>query len=303
MKIEQLIVQHLYNNKSVTLQGIGTIHLSPSVTLPSEGDKDAAIPDNAFSFDYNLRAGEDDALIQYIMQQTRKIRPLAASDLESYSILAKQFLNIGKPLSIEGVGTILKSQTGTYEFVQGSFVSPKLEEISREVKERTEDEISFESPVHKTGNSKKALALLFILLFLVLAGFGLYYFMFKKKPAPVATIEQVIPPVQRVVADTTRPDSNLVSKQQDTLVPATTPVAPDTGIFKVVVKQYSNKPAATKAFNTFTAWGYKMELIEHDSTHYELAIPYHRPLSDTTLTKDSLWRVFQGKTYIIPMKP
>ena len=73
VKIEQLIVQHLYNSKQVTLQGIGTIHLDPSVSIPQEGDKVATVPENAFSFEYNLKAGEDEALIDFIVQQTRKI--------------------------------------------------------------------------------------------------------------------------------------------------------------------------------------------------------------------------------------
>ena len=110
MKIEQLIVQHLYSHKQVTLQGIGTIFLNPAITLPTEGDKDFLLPENAFSFEFNLKSTEDDALINYIVEHTRKIKPLASADLESYLILSKQFLNIGKPIVIEGVGTIQKSQ-------------------------------------------------------------------------------------------------------------------------------------------------------------------------------------------------
>ena len=100
MKIEQLIVQYLYSHKKVTFQGIGTFKLDPSVALPAENekDKDFVMPENAFQYEYNLKAEEDEGLVQYIVQHTRKILPLASADLESYAILAKQFLNIGKPL-------------------------------------------------------------------------------------------------------------------------------------------------------------------------------------------------------------
>src|SRR6476619_97240 len=106
MKIEQLLVQHFYIAKQVTLQGIGTFTLSPDFIVPAETDKDIVLPENAVSFQYNPRATEDEALIDYIVQQTRKIKPLASADLESYLVLGKQFLNIGKPFKIEGVGIL-----------------------------------------------------------------------------------------------------------------------------------------------------------------------------------------------------
>ena len=83
--------QHFYSAKQVTLQGIGTFNLSPDFVMPSENDKDLSIPTDAISFQYNQKATEDDALITYIVQQTRKIKPLASSDLDSYIMLANHF--------------------------------------------------------------------------------------------------------------------------------------------------------------------------------------------------------------------
>ena len=124
MKIEQLIVQQLYNSKKVTLQDIGAFTLSPDVMLPSD-EKEAVMPENAVTFIFDKKAKQDDDLIAFIVSQTRKIKPLATSDLESYSILAKQFLNIGKPFPIEGLGVLQKSQAGDYEFVQGQSINAK----------------------------------------------------------------------------------------------------------------------------------------------------------------------------------
>ena len=73
MKIEQLIVQYLYNNKSVTLQNIGTFEVSADVKLPLDNEKDAVLPDNAFTFKYNPRAGQDDGLIDFIVLQVKNI--------------------------------------------------------------------------------------------------------------------------------------------------------------------------------------------------------------------------------------
>lgn len=111
MKIEQLLVQHFYQHRQITLQGLGTFTLSPDIALPADNDKDSNLPENAISFVYNPRAQEDDELISFIVQQTRKIRPLASADLDSYLVLGKQFLNIGKPFTIEGLGQLEKIKT------------------------------------------------------------------------------------------------------------------------------------------------------------------------------------------------
>ncbi len=300
MKLEQLIVQHLYNSKSVTLQGIGTIHLDPAVTLPQEADKNSTVPENAFSFDYNLRAGEDVALIDFIVQQTRKIKPLATADLESFSILGKQFLNIGKPLTIEGIGTILKNQAGAYEFTPGNFVSPKIEDAPRQLKEKQEgttSTISFENEKPKKDNSKGVLLFAFFVLIIALAAMGLYYFFFKDKAVPTntAATEQSIQaaPDTTVKVDTAKTDT-IVSIQP------VLPVVKDSTSFKVVIREYTNEAAATKAQGKFGSYGYKdLVVIKVDSTKYRLALPIIAPLTDTVRVRDSLKKIFLGKPYVI----
>jgi hypothetical protein len=297
VKLEHLIVQHLYNTKHVTLQGIGTIHLDPSVTIPQEGDKNTSVPENAFSFEYNLRAAEDDALIDFIVQQTRKIKPLASSDLESYSILAKQFLNIGKPLTIEGIGTILKNQSGVYEFTPGNFTSTKLDEAPKQLKEKTEDSISFENEVPKKNNSRGFLLFIFFLLIASLAALGIYYFAFKGQPVKTDTAtEQPLIPADTVATniDTTapKPDTSLNTKPVETVVK-------DSINFKVVLKEYPDEAAINKAYGKLSSYGHKLVIIKADSAKYQLAMPFTSPLSDTAKAKDSLKIFFGGKPYII----
>ena len=60
MKIEQLIAQYLYINKKVSLQDIGVFYLAQNVILPTDSDKDAVLPENAISFEYNPKATQDD---------------------------------------------------------------------------------------------------------------------------------------------------------------------------------------------------------------------------------------------------
>ena len=137
MKIEQLLVQHFYNCREVTLQGMGTFTLSPDFVMPKENDKDAEIPDHAISFQYNARAAADDELINFIVQQTRKMKSLAAADLESYLVLGKQFLNIGKPFKIDGIGLLVKNQQGDLEFTKSGTFHSKLENFPAALKEKT----------------------------------------------------------------------------------------------------------------------------------------------------------------------
>ncbi|HRD43931.1 MAG TPA: hypothetical protein PLN30_09250, partial [Ferruginibacter sp.] len=75
----------------------------------------------------------------------------ASSDLESYSILTRQFLNIGKPLVIPGLGSLYKTQQGAYDFLQGDALTSKLELTmpATQLKEKESNEISFATPPKK----------------------------------------------------------------------------------------------------------------------------------------------------------
>lgn len=310
MKIEQLIVQHLYNNKSVTLQGIGTIHLNPSVALPTGNEKDFVMPENAFSFEYNLKAQEDTALIDYIVQQTRKIRPLATSDMESYSILAKQFLNIGKPLIIQGIGTIHKSQDGNYEFTPGSFVTPRITETAKPLTERIAEPV-MDEPVYETDDSirstsnKKGVMFLMGLLALGLIGGAVYYFGFYKgsnTDKPEESISTSLMESEKVAkTDSSKTDSTALKTDSIANNPAanTAPSANGT-TFKIAIKQYNNEKAVKRAFDKLTEYGHTVSIVKVDSTNYQLVMAFNTPLSDTTRARDSLRQFFGGKPFVIP---
>ena len=307
MKIEQLIVQHLYNNKYVSLPGIGIFKLRPDVSFPVESDKDFTIPADAFSFEYNLKAGVDDSLVEFIVQQTGKIKPLAFSDLESYAILAKQFLNLGKPLLIDGVGTVQKSQRGEYEFTPGQFVNPKIDDIFKPVKERTKDEVSFESG-STAGNSNKNLTIGLIVAVIALAGFALYYFLVLKNVHNNAPVEEAA----IIIADTTKKDTTKIpvatidtaaKKVIDSQPKIDTPVAKhlsivDTSNFAIVLKDYPTRAEAQRAYKRLTNWGHKLAIVTVDSTKYKLVMPFASALSDTLRAKDSIRRFFGGKPYV-----
>lgn len=289
MKIEQLIVQHLYNNKKVTLQDIGTFNLHADVPLQPDNDKEGILPENAISFQFNKRAAQDDDLIDFIVSQTRKIKPLATSDLESYSILAKQFLNIGKPFPIEGLGVLLKNQAGIYEFTQGTQVNPKLETASSQPKEKASDEISF-STRNETRKDNKKWIYIILLLFVISAGAVIYYFLTQNNKDN--SVEKIV----QNHADSSLPVKDSITKPKADSIP----VLPKTDSvhFAVVIKEYPTKQAADRAFLKLTSYGHKVDLLQVDSVNYKISMPFATGMADTIRARDSLKILFGGRPYV-----
>ncbi len=302
MKIEQLLVQHFYNSREITLQGMGTFKLSPDFVMPMENDKEVVMPENAISFQYNPKSTEDDALVNFIVQQTRKIKPLASADLDSYLVLGKQFLNIGKPFVIEGLGILEKTQQGDYHFKQGHYANSKLEAAPAALKEKAEDEdISFAAIRTRSGGGrKKILMIIASVIVLVLIGWAAWYFLHKKKNTDTE------PPSKNDDAQTTSP----VILPQDTIKIAAikkdsitvVPVAPPNNeayTFKIVFKETIDKAAAIAKMKDLEARGHKVLMYTKDSIYYKLAEPFKMPLSDTARVRDSLNKYYyKGKAYV-----
>jgi len=297
MKIEHLLVQHFYNNKEVTLQGMGTFRLSPDFVMPMETDKDAVMPENAISFQYNSRATEDDTLINFIVQQTHKIKPLASADLDSYLALGKQFLNIGKPFRIEGLGLLEKNQLGEYQFSQGNFLNTKSEATPVTSKEKREEaDISFASERKASPVNKKAIWITVAVVGLGMVGAAAWYFLSQKKE-PVEKVADL--PIKAQDTATIVLADSLI-KKQDSTATITPPVSPADGYsFKVVIKNYPSRLLAEKAYNRLSSYGHKLVLYSFDSVTYKVAMPFTRPLADTTIVKDSVRKgLFGGNPYI-----
>lgn len=299
MKIEHLLARHLYNAKTLTLQGIGTFSLPGDFVMPGENDKINEIPQGAITFVQNTKAAEDADLINFIVQHTRKMKALASSDLESFIGLGTQFLNIGKPFKLEGIGMLEKNQLGEYQFTQyGQIVSAKVEEIPTQVKEKREETISFAEDKRKTGtNSKKAL--LAILALVVLGGTitAVWYYFSNKKNQPETLELNTAPPVAPLASDTVKKDT-LPSAQN--VPPVVTPNAGNNNYtFKVVIKNYPSLTVAQKRFDILTSYGHKLIMYTTDSVTYKVAMPFTRPLADTTYAKDSVRKsLFGGNPYI-----
>ncbi len=288
MKIEQVLVQQLYSRKKITLQGIGIFSLDSSVYSPIDSEKLMAIPENAVSFEYNPKVGEDEDLVDSIVLHTKKIKPLASADLDSYLMLGRQFLNIGKPFTIEGLGTLDKAQTGELVFIPGQFITPKIE-APKALKEN-ETEIksglfpNYDSEVK--GNPTRTIFIIVMILVLGLGAWAAYHFFFKKTGEDISNDSQSLQ---------TNPDTAAVKK--DTV--ATTSVMNDGYSFKIVFMETIDKADALKTFNKYNSFGRNVIMYTNDSVVYKVAEPFVLPLSDTSFMLDSLNKYFYfGKAHV-----
>ncbi len=292
VKIDQVIVLHLYNNKQVTLQGIGTFRLDPSVSLPADTQKDLVIPENAVSFEYNPKATEDESLIDSIVQHTTKIKPLASSDLDSFLMLGRQFANIGKPFTLEGLGTIDKAQSGQWIFVPGQFVTPKMESPSAS-KENINEESSglFNDYNRKPDDTgKKILAGVVALTAIALIGWAIYHFLFSNDPVKE---ESAFAGQTSIVADSSiaEADSNSLFDATDTSSFISDTEAGFT--FRAVFQTTRNKNAVINRMNKLNSWGHHAVVYTTDSINYKLAELFELPLTDTGRVKDSLSKLYR----------
>jgi hypothetical protein len=311
VKIEQLVVQHFYNNKQLGLQGFGTFKLKPREDIShneNEHDSQLQAEKDIIEFTYDTKTTEDHSLLLYVVQQTGKMKALAAADIESYLVLAKQFLNIGKPFPIEGIGVLQKSQQGDYTFLQGAFVAPRVEEQSKPLKEKQEEPISFKQEIHSII-TKRNIQIAAILVLVVAFGITLAFILVgrKEEPAPAPVAQVVTPPAPPVDTVTKAIDSSKLKK--DSIVTAVTtaspPLAPilpvgihDTNVhFEVIIKTYPTMDSAQNSYRRIRADGYKVNIHPYGS-QYTLALPCRNPLADSTKMRDSIHMVFGGPTRI-----
>lgn len=292
MKAAQLILQQLTAAKKVTLQELGTFYLSPDIHLP-ESDKEPVIPEGAITFSGNPKAGMDEDLINFIMQQTRKIRPLATSDLESYLHLGKQFLNLGKPFVIEGLGFLQKNSSGEVIFTPSFTSLAKTEMLPPEPREKGNEEISFASQPKKKNHWKTWIPLALVIIFLTAS--VLYFLLGRKQDKEV----NVPTPANTHKSEkTTRQTQPVQPAPVTPSAPSAPAVADINSDFRIVLRQYPDSFKARRFFNLIRNSHPSLVLYSVDSTKYNVGVQFRLPLADTLRVRDSIARLVGLRTWI-----
>ncbi|MEO5562972.1 MAG: hypothetical protein ABIR18_06040 [Chitinophagaceae bacterium] len=286
MKIATLLAQYLYTNHKLDLPGIGTFLLDPSsISSLDSTPKQRSTVLSGVSFESNPSVKVAPELISFITAQSGKMKALAIADLESLIQEAQQFLNIGKPFTFDGIGTLVKKSQGQFVFSALSVPTEKLKEFKTKETTATvtleESSAQYESflasPKSNVGWRRPVIALL------ILAGVGLAiwggYTISKK--AATADITEVVDTAQQLL-------------QPDTATLANVPVKSDD--YKYIL-QVSKKNTALKRYAQLKTnlWDVKMETGDSVSYKLFLLLPAR---SDTSRVLDSLTAMTGKKVYI-----
>lgn len=282
VKVQDLLGEFLYQHKQLTLPTIGSFELDASVNVYES--KDGSLPENSIRFIQNNQTQPTDELMAYLVQHSGKMKPLALSDLESYISNGWQLLNIGKPFTIKGVGSLTK--TGSIlSFQQGTPVFDKAEPSGvYAVKDRSREkeeikELNFDSEVKK-GSSKKIIIAIASIAALALIGWAIYLAIPKNN---TATAEDTQTEQQETASSGTAVDTT------STLVPdsvAVTPVVVDTS-FQLVLFTFSDTTKANKELRKQLSRRSNVSVVSKDSV-FQIVLTVNKPLADSAKVMDSL---------------
>ena len=182
MKIAPLLAHYLYTNKRLDLPAIGTFLLDNTFIIEQENNrqsKNVLLEGISFESNPSIKKPADE-LIQYISSHSGRIKPLATADLDSFLELAIQFINIGKPFLIDGIGSLAKNNSGGFTFSPGQVLTEKLTDYlamdapAIASREADNDYKRIFYPDKPTIQWKKPVAILLVLLGIVLAIWGGY---------------------------------------------------------------------------------------------------------------------------------
>ncbi len=134
--VDQLITRFVYQHGEISLQGIGTIKLLDAIPDSEYLQKHKLTPIQGLEFIHQKTAVTTPAFVQYYAEQRGKIASLAENDVEAYLSMASQFLNIGNPVELKGLGTIAKQKNGTLVMTAGYFIASKEDGPAPKFRER-----------------------------------------------------------------------------------------------------------------------------------------------------------------------
>lgn len=301
MKFDDQLAAYLYEKKTLKLEGIGTFTLDSKVSLPNGQEKEIYYPIDGLSFTYNPKSETDEDLIIFLVKKLHKIQPLIRSDLESYLSNIKQFINLGKPYTIEGVGTLSKNNQGMYEFTPGNFL-PVKEELNPK---RENEEHNY--PVRSQSSTGKVFVIILIVIAALAAlggiGWGVSTLLTNRQVSDESEQQQgFIDTIPQPTADSEGPKT-VSSTPKDTLSTANVlrrPLTDTVGykmIFEVtnVYQRAHKRTAQLQSYNTRS---------KYDTVHvnnvvkYRLFVPVKIRPADTTRVKDSLSKFLGSKVFI-----
>lgn len=285
MKVQDLIAEFLYQHKTLTLPSIGTFELNNAVNVYEI--KDGKFPDDAISFEQSNQAVADESFIQFLVERSGKMKALALSDLDSYIYNGLQLLNIGKPFTIKGVGSLTKSG-GRLAFEMGVPFLEKSETAGNlTAKDRTRQkeeikEMDFDSQIQK-GSSRTLMIVLASVIAVALIGVAVYLALPKQKNEETSS-EEATEQTTTAGADTTAANTVTTTPVQDSIT--VQPVRTDTS-FQLLLFAFRDSAKANRELAKQMSRRSNINMVQKDSI-YRIVLTVNRPLADTAKVRDSL---------------
>lgn len=276
---DPIIKEFLLLHKNVSLEKIGVLSFTQDSTLT-----DDTIQTGFLQFKYDKNTFTSPDLIELISEKTGKNKILVNSDLSSILEQARQFINIGKPYEIYGIGTFSVNNARQYDFLQASANTAKQETISQKKKDK-------ENYSRKQGiktNNKNAVIIVALFIVIVIAGglgWGAYKLFFEKKLSQNitdSTLNQQKP---------SPPDTTVSKMPAEVVADSTT----DSSYYKFIFETTSSPQRAYSRVAALRKMGddAALDSLPGDSSiTYHLFIPKKILAADTAIFKDSLHKYF-----------
>ncbi len=314
MKVDNLLGPYLYQYKKLFLPGIGQFTLDEKAILPDDTAKIKS-PIEGISFITKAGTALDDSLVQYIKQETGKMKALAEADLHSYIATAFQYLNIGKPFYFEGIGNLQKNKDNNYVFTPGTIIPQKTEELPTRHHDTTKKNTYNSSTEGKSGdgfNAGRLVVVLGVLITLALIGWGGYYLYSKNTTDTIADAAVESKPAQDSVAATVvvtdssgkKPLSATVGIKKDSATAKADSVVTPMGGYKFIFESTPKKARALKRYDQLKDvailknYNNKVLLETSDSLTFRLYTIVSCPAADTSYVKDQLNAWYYGSKEI-----
>lgn len=280
MNIESLLRQFLYQHRSISFPGIGKISFAAGTQLPDDHEKEGSFPLQGLEFQFDLQEGLDNELVAFVSSQTGKIKPLAAADIDSFFLLSKQFINIGKAFTIDGIGSIIKRDDGTYAFTPGHYVAyseADLNAVNKPLKIREAQPVIPKEQEEDTrpAVNKKAVIGIIVILLIGLAGWAIYHFLMSGP----STEQQ-----QPAVNVTTEKDTAVTKPAIDTTIKTVDSTVVSAKGFRAIIDQRATRVAAEARAAKLRGFGHNVMIDSAGPALFKIYVP----LKDTTISIDTL---------------
>jgi hypothetical protein len=298
-KISSFIVSYLQENDTLSLDSLGTFFKDQNADVIESSNKELVRP---IAFEQNKKAVTDVAFIEYTKEKSGKMMSLVLSDIETYLTTGKQLLNISKPFTIDGLGTINRNEYGVLSFLRGEFTPPKIDvQTDRERKAKLKKEkpkekaeLNYETTYGKSVKKsnpliKKILGGIAFSILLGGLGYLIYTFIFNNSNKETITTKNVKDTTNNLSKKDTIPKPNVV--QLDSL---------GRQVFKAVVRS-TDLESANKRAKQFEGssmpQGYDTTIVEKsaNSDLYHVIV-YMRSRAADTATLRSMLKANYGTT-------